>query len=443
MFTLFFGGNDFAPQTFIDGEPAQEYLQRHYFQTFQQLAMRLKDQPNVLGYDTMNEPSFGYIGWQDLTTPGGNLTIGDVPTPYQSMLLGAGVPQEVPIWELGLATFKRVGIHLLNETRTCAWRDGFDCIWRRNGVWDIDASGTPQLLRPDYFAAVNGRSVDFSHDYYRPFANRFTAAIRKVHPDALIFLETDQSMPISKWGEEDATGIVYAPHWYDAFVLVKKAFIPFLGIDSLARKLVVGQPAIRRSYKRQLATLKGHAEQELGGVPFILGEFGIPFDLESKKAFLIGNFGTQVKALQRSMQAAEDNLLNYTLWNYTPDNINLRGDLWNDEDLSIYSPDQCTDPRDINSGGRALEAVVRPYPIAVAGELLKASFNPHTRVFRMIFRHDPEISAPTEIFVPNYHYPHGYLVRVSDGQVETQHSKQTLQYWPDPNRKIHKLSIKP
>jgi hypothetical protein len=178
-------------------------------------------------------------------------------------------------------------------------------------------------------------------------------------------------------------------------------------------------------------------------VPFILGEFGIPFDLESKKAFLIGNFGTQVKALQRSMQAAEDNLLNYTLWNYTPDNINLRGDLWNDEDLSIYSPDQCTDPRDINSGGRALEAVVRPYPIAVAGELLKASFNPHTRVFRMIFRHDPEISAPTEIFVPNYHYPHGYLVRVSDGQVETQHSKQTLQYWPDPNRKIHKLSIKP
>jgi hypothetical protein len=405
--------------------------------------MRLKDQPNVLGYDTMNEPSFGYIGWQDLTTPGGNLTIGDVPTPYQSMLLGAGVPQEVPIWELGLATFKRVGIHLLNETRTCAWRDGFDCIWRRNGVWDIDASGTPQLLRPDYFAAVNGRSVDFSHDYYRPFANRFTAAIRKVHPDALIFLETDQSMPISKWGEEDATGIVYAPHWYDAFVLVKKAFIPFLGIDSLARKLVVGQPAIRRSYKRQLATLKGHAEQELGGVPFILGEFGIPFDLESKKAFLTGNFGTQVKALQRSMQAAEDNLLNYTLWNYTPDNINLRGDLWNDEDLSIYSPDQCTDPRDINSGGRALEAVVRPYPIAVAGELLKASFNPHTRVFRMIFRHDPEISAPTEIFVPNYHYPHGYLVRVSDGQVETQYSKQTLQYWPDPNRKIHKLSIKP
>jgi len=24
----------------------------------------------------------------------------------------------------------------------------------------------------------------------------------------------------------------------------------------------------------------------------------------------------------------------YTLWNYTPDNTNLHGDLWNDEDLS-------------------------------------------------------------------------------------------------------------
>ncbi len=42
MYTLFFGGNDFAPATQIEGEPAQEYLQRHYIAAYQQVADRLK-----------------------------------------------------------------------------------------------------------------------------------------------------------------------------------------------------------------------------------------------------------------------------------------------------------------------------------------------------------------------------------------------------------------
>ncbi|OGN92995.1 MAG: hypothetical protein A2Y88_08095, partial [Chloroflexi bacterium RBG_13_48_10] len=437
------GGTDFAPRTTVEGEPVQEYLQRHYFQAFQQLALRLKNQPNVLGYDTMNEPSCGYIGWQDLNTPGGLLAIGDVPTPFQSMLLGEGIPQDVEEWVLGVASFKRLGTHRMNDSRTRAWRDGFECIWRQNGVWDFDNSGAAQLLRSDYFARVNGKPVDFSRDYYRPFANRFAAAIQAVHPNALIFLETAQDNPISKWGNEDASGIVYAPHWYDAYVLVKKTFIPILGIDNFARKLVVGHPAIRRSYHRQLAMLKGYAENQLGSVPFVLGEFGIPFDLDGKKAYKNGDFSTQVSALQRSMQAVEDNLLNYTLWNYTPDNSNLHGDLWNDEDLSIYSPDQRANLRDINSGGRALQAVVRPYPVATAGKLLKANFNPRTRVFKMELLHDPLIAAPTEIYVPNYQYPHGYSIRVSDGRYEIHHSKQRLLYWPDPAKIVHKLTVKP
>ena len=66
MFTLFFAGNDFAPLTKIDGQPVQDYLQNHYIDAIKQVALRLYDQPNVIGYDTMNEPSSGYIGWKDL-----------------------------------------------------------------------------------------------------------------------------------------------------------------------------------------------------------------------------------------------------------------------------------------------------------------------------------------------------------------------------------------
>ena len=67
MFTLFFGGNDFAPKTLVDGEPVQEYLQRHYILAIQQLARRLVDLPNVIGYDSFNEPSSGWIGVHDLS----------------------------------------------------------------------------------------------------------------------------------------------------------------------------------------------------------------------------------------------------------------------------------------------------------------------------------------------------------------------------------------
>ena len=55
-------------------------------------------------------------------------------------------------------------------------------------------------------------------------------------------------------------------------------------------------------------------------------------------------------------------LMNSTQWNYTASNRNDQavGDGWNQEDLSIYSIDQRSDPADINSGGRALKGFVRP-----------------------------------------------------------------------------------
>jgi hypothetical protein len=443
MFTLFFGGNDFAPNTKVDGEPVQEYLQRHYFNAIRQVALRIKDQPNVIGYDTMNEPSSGYIGWKDLNSTGELAKLDASPTPYQSMLLGAGLSQEIDYWSLGLASIKKSGTRHLNESCQRVWLPGYDCIWKQHGVWDLDASGAPHLLQPDYFAQVKDRPVNFGRDYFRVFNNRFSESIRSTHPEALIFIEAEPDIPPYEQGEQDTINIVYESHWYDAFVLVKKEYTSFIAVNSHTRKVVFTAPFIRRSFYLQFATHKRHADQLLGGVPFVLGEFGIPFDLHEKRAYQNGDFRIQVKALQRTMQAVEDNLLDYTLWNYTPDNNNLHGDLWNDEDLSIYSPDQRSDPRNINSGGRALEAVVRPYPMLISGELLKASFNPYKRLFKMKFQHDPTISAPTEIFVPNYQYPHGYSVKVSDGRYEIKRSQQLLLYWPGVKHPVHKLRIKP
>jgi hypothetical protein len=141
------------------------------------------------------------------------------------------------------------------------------------------------------------------------------------------------------------------------------------------------------------------------------------------------------------MQALEANLLSFTLWNYTADNTNERGDQWNDEDLSIFSRDQ-QGPEDIDAGGRALEAAVRPYARKIAGEPLRMAFDIKRRAFEFEFRHDPTVSAPTEIFVPNYQYPDGYLVEVSDGTYDVDRDSQTLAYRHSTERQVHHVRVR-
>jgi hypothetical protein len=440
MFTLFFGGNDFAPAAKVRGEPVQEYLQRHYIAAVCHLAERLKGLPQVVGYDTLNEPGKGFIGWKDLSMPGGLVKVGPLPSPYQSMLLGSGFSQAVEVWESGSTGFRRKGSVLLNGRRARAWLPGRECVWRENGVWDLDARGNPRLLRPDYFSVRNGRTVDFSQDYYLPFAQRFTKAIRAVDAGAMIFVESSPETPPPQW---DAANIVYAPHWYDGFVLFFKNYSGWVATDSHDMHLVFTPWYIRRSFAFQLNRFRCWAAERLNNPPVLIGETGIAFDMQNKKAYATGNFTAQIRALSRLLRAFEDTLLNVTLWNYTADNTNAHGDGWNDEDLSIFSRDQQTDRKDVNSGGRALRAVVRPFARAVAGAPVRMRFDLRTRRFEFTFRHDPQVDAPTEIFVPRYQYPRGYAVAVSDGAYEEKPDEQLLLYRHTTDREIHTIKIRP
>jgi hypothetical protein len=442
MFTLFFGGNDFAPRTKVDGEPVQEFLQRHYINAIKQIAQRLKDVPNVVGYDTLNEPSPGFIGWADLNATGGMLRLGESPTPFQAMLLGAGFPQEAEVWDIGITGFKLRGHRLVNSNRARAWRRWRACIWRENGVWDLDADNTPHLLRPDYFTQIGDRTVDFTNDYLRPFANRYAREIRSVDSDAIIFVEGAPMESPPRWTPEDAPNVVNAAHWYDGITLFTKRYIPFLGRDFHTGKLIFGRKRVRRSLVEQLARIKHWTTEQMGDVPTLVGEFGIPFDMQNKRAYRTGDFSRQVQAMDASFQAMEANLLNCTLWNYTADNDNRWGDQWNDEDFSIFSRDQQIDPNDVHSGGRALEAVVRPYARAVAGEPLRMAFDIKHRVFEFEFQHDPTVIAPTEIFVPDYQYPDGYRVKVSDGMYEMDRVDQVLIYRHSAERDVHSICVR-
>lgn len=185
----------------------------------------------------------------------------------------------------------------------------------------------------------------------------------------------------------------------------------------------------------------------------LIGECGIPFDLGSggqksfffrsrqrKTAFETGDFKTATHALSRTLNALDHGMASYTIWCYQPDNTNEYGDGWNGEDLSLFSRDQIKpgEEDDLFAGGRALLAAIRPYPVRVAGEVLRFSFDLYRkdRRFDLVFRIDQDVqSKETIVFLPMYQYPHGVNVVVTKGtgKFNIDRNAQTLIFTHDDN----------
>jgi hypothetical protein len=214
-----------------------------------------------------------------------------------------------------------------------------------------------------------------------------------------------------------------------------KRFNPVVAYDSLRNRLVLGRRAIRRSIAGQLATLREQSREYLGNAPFILGETGIPFDLENRRALRRGSWAIQAQAADRVMRGVESALVSACWWNYAADNGKAHGDGWNGEDFSVYS-------REVPAGGRALGALVRPFPRAVAGEPLSLRFDRASGAFRFSFRHEEGIRGPTELFVPRLQYPQGCDVSVSDGTFSLDREGQRLVYEHSRALSVHVILVR-
>jgi hypothetical protein len=420
MFTLFFGGNDFAPHCLVEGQPVQEYMQTHYINAIKRVAERLRDFPHVTGYEYLNEPHPGFIGMDDLTEPirvAGQIMPGLQVSPFDGMVLASGISRTVKVAEL-----KRLGVKITGETTidpggNSCWLCDREDIWQKEGIWEINPGGSPVLLRPHYFRSVNGNPVTFFADYLKPCINRYAMEIRRIHPDTFIFIAGEPYHPETmKWGSQDAETVINASHWYDSITLITKKFSTWYNYDITEGKLVLTRRSIRKMFNRQLAMMK-EASAGMQNVPTLIGEFGIPFDMNNRKAYRTGDFSSQIKALSMNYDALDSLLLHSTLWNYTADNTNQWGDQWNLEDLSIFSRDQ-KNSDDISNGGRAIKGFCRPYARRTAGTPLHMSFDSKKGRFLFGFEADPAISEPTEIFVPGIQYPEGITVTVTNGQFQ-------------------------
>ncbi|KDN42741.1 glycoside hydrolase family 5 protein [Tilletiaria anomala UBC 951] len=387
---FFFAGRDLAPRCVLDGKNIQDWLQEHFINACRELALHIHNAGDledicVIGWDSINEPNACYIGLDaiDVLPDKWLLKKGPMPTPLQSMHLGVGHKQVVQDWAFGALGPKKQkdvevdpkgkSLWLTHDEdiarggsrwgweRDAAWPLG-TCPWAAHGVWDIE---TGQPLLRDYFKYYRGgsdskdwRPVDFVEDYWLPFWRAYAKMVRSVHKEAILFVQPPVFEPPPKsMGEADLQSrACTSQHFYDGLTLITKHWNWFnadaVGLlrgkyRSVLFAVKVGQRAIRQSMRDQLGYLRTDTLTVLGKYPTLIGEIGVPFDMDDRKTYYgdnkgngIGDYSQQTTALDVSLNACDGtNMLSFTAWNYDASNSHKFGDQWNGEDFSFWSQD--------------------------------------------------------------------------------------------------------
>jgi hypothetical protein len=239
-----------------------------------------------------------------------------------------------------------------------------------------------------------GREANFMDDFHKPFMLRFIEQMKEADENTFFFIEglpSGTNAPEHpSWNKNDPPNAVNAFHWYDGFALFTKQFRPWFTFNPENARLILGRTKVSAFFTKCLAKGIKWAREHMGGMPCLVGEFGLAFDMNKRRAFTTGDYSAHETALSMYYDAVDANLLHSTIWNYTADNTNETGDGWNDEDLSIFSEGK----------ERAAAGWKRPYPMATAGEAFSIKWNHQRGIFRYRFKADGAITAPTEIYLP-------------------------------------------
>jgi len=356
-----------------------------------------------------------------------------------------------------------------------------ECLWRAHGVWEWDEKNKTARIRDgDYFEVDHrpgreGKPIEWYNDCYAPFLQKFTERVSCKKAKQFSFIEPIPNEFIPPWPTQDPDNkkwlrqkyaekevikvprpqnFVYAPHFYDLNVLFSKSHSWMsVNVQGLTRGMFVlnalyfGVAGLRHNYRRQLGNIVNYGKQSLGKVPTVIGEIGLSYDINKAEAFRTGCYDTQRNLMNGLISAMEDNKLNYTLWNYNPNNRVEYGDGWNNEDFSVINGDEVSENGPVRpdyrnhlhehdelyKGGRILDVIIRPYAVKTAGIPKKSNWNHKSLRFEYEWTStatkEPvdEKTHLTEIFIPAYHYD-AHKLRVRGTNVEWTYDKprQTL-----------------
>ena len=355
LFTLFWGGKDFAPNAIINGQNIQDYLTDHYVGACKHLAQRIHEAGDlehecIIGWETLNEPNRGLISVDSLSNypPEQKLHKGTSPSPFQAMLTGAGRPCEIDHYEFGSFGPYKTGRELVDPQGTTMWvaDDTFDkkygwkrdpnwklgqCLWAQNGVWDLS---TDKLLQNDYFSRSpkNGKKLDYhgyTNEYFMEHYRAYRNALRSVHKDCFMLLQPPvlEIPPSIKGTEDDEPLMIFATHYYDGLTLMTKHWNRLYNVDIFgvmrgryltpAFAVKIGETAIRNCLKDQLEGIRKEGIDYMGIHPCLFTEIGIPYDMDDKQAYRTGDYTSQVLAMDANHFALEGSgAAGFTLWTY-------------------------------------------------------------------------------------------------------------------------------
>lgn len=414
VWTAFFAGAALTPGWQIDGVDVQTFLRRHYLGAMAALAARLADIPEVIGFDTLNEPSPGWIGQpmsalQLAATREAPIPVraGPAWTPFAALQAAGGSRVELPVLAPGPdGAMRIVGRETANADGVPIWLPGTPDPFAAAGAWNGSARD-PQVLDEDFF-----RRLDPDEALMCPFFHDVAETIRTVRADWLLFAEMNPYQFAYGRGfpADMPARSVNASHWYDVDILWRKRFDA--GVD---------RATLRERYRSEIAGLHA-ASDPRGAMPRLLGEFGIPYDLDQGAAYAAWANGARGEslwdghavALGLMYDALDALLISATQWNYTATNRNdpRIGDGWNQEDLSIWSSDQQAGGAD---GARARKGFSRPYVERAQGAIVAMQFDSDSARFEAEIDIDPTIAAPSVIVVPETCFPGGPIVTTDPG----------------------------
>ena len=150
----------------------------------------------------------------------------------------------------------------------------------------------------------------------------------------------------------------------------------------------------------------------------LLGEVGVPFDMDNHT-----NHASTTVLLDRTLRAVEDSNLDFTIWNYYPQNTQVDGDNWNGEDLSIRSQNR----------NRGLLSVIRPYAVEVSPgvSFYNQEFNPKSAAKEYTLGISCRTSGTksVSIYLPDFHFSTCDLkVLQTSGRIESNKMKQEIRW---------------
>lgn len=230
-------------------------------------------------------------------------------------------------------------------------RDAFKAMWTHvaRELWEVDAVIGFEIINEPFWGGLPPRA--WGREVLPAFYDEMTSAIRSVAPGALIFLDLSGFDGVLGWvnlRRPRGEGYVFAPHFYGPGLMIHRRCLSDADIhQGLARWADVG-------LRWQM--------------PVLVGEFGISPDVQGAAAHVQAHF-----------DAFDAHHLHGTLWEYSTSQ-----DDWNHENLSLC---------DAQGRERAtIPALIRPYPEAIAGEVVSFDYDAHNRRARLVYDASPGIS---------------------------------------------------